>query len=76
MEKFLPQWLRHLDVVESSSHVGQPGLPFSVADLEAQVRFPQAQPPPPLRIFARATEELRQKSSKFFDRTGERLSRK
>jgi hypothetical protein len=75
-EKFGPQWLRHMDVVESPSHVGQPGLPFCVADLEAQVRFPQAQPPPPLRIFVRATEELRQKSSKLFDRTGERLSRK
>ena len=45
-------------VIESVDHVLHPCRPFLTLNLEAKMRFPEAQPPAALRINARAIEEL------------------
>src|SRR5439155_25101601 len=45
-----PHGLADLCVVERLDHVAHPRIPLLTTDLEAQMRFAQADPPAPLRV--------------------------
>jgi hypothetical protein len=70
------QRLRDPDILKSLDHVLHPCRPLLLANREAKMRFPEAQPPPALRIVAGAAEELNQEGSELLDGAMERLSGK
>src|SRR5260370_33915004 len=54
-------------VIESLQHIVHPRVSFGLPDLEAQVRFMQAQPPTAAGGLARSTEDLREEDRPRFD---------
>jgi len=54
-------------VIENLHHIRHPRLPLPLPDLEAQMRFAQAQPPAALRVLRRASKKLNQKRAEILD---------
>src|SRR5204863_6742352 len=74
-EQRRPDGFLQLRVIERLDHVTHPGVPFLLSDLEAQVRFTQAQPPSLLRVLAGATQKLDQERGESLDGAAEGRSR-
>ena len=62
-------------VIEGLQHVLHPRIPLLCADFETQMRFAQAQPPPPLRVLRRTPQELSQEGGELFNCAPESLAR-
>src|ERR1700689_2995540 len=54
-------------IVESLHHILHPRIPLRWPDLEAEMRFAEAQPPPALRVLRRGPQELSQERGERFD---------
>src|SRR5215469_4482246 len=62
--------------IECCLHIFQPSTSFFSANLEAGMRFAQAQPPSGLSLLFLSSQKLNEESSERFNRTSQTFARK